>query len=291
MGFRILKLKEVTNMCIIAYASERCLTEEEFKHCHKWNYDGVGFAWRKAGANYYAKGFMELEEAMTFYNGIKTIFPHAVHFRKASSGGVKSELTHPFIVDKNSPLSLKYKGVKQLLFHNGTIYNWENLFLTHAMSIKHLPEGALSDTRVAAMITSQLGSKALGVLGGKYIYWHGIGEKSKDILFGKWEEEKGIHFSNDDYKENRYAYTGYGYEYHNGSFKKDDKKNEDKNATTSNVISIGEKAEAEDDISDLFLSEPACGPDLNFPCNCKQGEWVWDAVHECYMCIMCGITQ
>src|SRR5690606_13262115 len=96
-------------MCVLAVAAERKLTAEEVRNCFAANGDGAGVAWSRNGKNHFRKGFMDLGSFLAFYEQLE-VLPHIVHFRVATSGGVRRELTHPFIVSLASPLVLEWSG-------------------------------------------------------------------------------------------------------------------------------------------------------------------------------------
>jgi len=197
-------------MCVIAYCKERKLTWDEFENCYDTNDDGVGISYRKNGKVHYVKGIMELKEAWEIYNKLRIRGEHVVHFRVGTSGSKGPELTHPFIVSRKSPLRIKYSGNKEVLFHNGVISDWEEWTMPYYISQKFLPEGEMSDTRLAAMLVSQLGEKVLDVIKGKYVIF---GSK-RVYVRGEFEEVKGVMFSNTSYKGYKtYSYAGSTYEY------------------------------------------------------------------------------
>lgn len=206
-------------MCIIAVAIERKLTYEEIENCFFNNPDGAGVAWSSGGKNHLRKGFMDVEEFIEFYARKVNALPHVVHFRKATSGGVSPEMTHPFIVDLQSPLRLTWSGKKPLLFHNGVIQRWEDIFLRFVPDVlrelrrsrkgSYLPPGPWSDTRAAAVITAFAGEGILSFLGGKYA----VIDRGHVRTYGKFVEEKGILFSNTSYKNIRLSKGGSGFPY------------------------------------------------------------------------------
>lgn len=189
-------------MCILCYAEDRKLTRTEFENCWISNDDGVGIAYREKGQNVYIKGLMTLKDAWDAYQKVETL-PHAVHFRLTSTGKKVPDLTHPFIVENNSSIQMKYKGEKPLLFHNGTILGWESYLMSLSLQTGKVPEGEINDTRVAAMLIARLGEKALQFMAGRFILWRA----DKAILYGHFEEEKGVFFSNTSYR------TAYVYNY------------------------------------------------------------------------------
>jgi len=199
-------------MCIIAVALKRKLTLEEAENCFLSNPDGAGVAWSRGDRNYLRKGFMGLDEFIEFYEELDAL-PHVVHCRAATSGGVRPELTHPFIVDLQSPPRLEWSGKKPLLFHNGVVSKWEDLFLRFAPDIvrelrrsrkgSQIPPGPWSDTRTVAVIAALVGEGILPFLGGKYA----VLDRGRVRTYGEFVEENGVLFSNTSYKGIRARHT------------------------------------------------------------------------------------
>jgi len=191
-------------MCILAVAVERKLTVEEIRNCFEVNRDGAGVAWSKNGRNYLCKGFMDLDSFLGFYKLVE-VLPHIVHFRTATSGGVRPELTHPFVVSLTSPLVLRWSGTQPLLAHNGVVTDWRQTFLRFAPDIcrelrrrkqgRTLPPGPWSDTRAAAVIAALVGSPILSFLGGKWAFL----DSGRVEIYGDFIQEQGVYFSNDGY--------------------------------------------------------------------------------------------
>ena len=195
-------------MCIIAVALERKLTYEEIKTCFANNRDGAGIAWSGNGKNFLRKGFMDVDEFIEFYRRVDAL-PHVVHFRKATSGGVSPELTHPFVVDLRAPLDTSWSGRKPVVFHNGVIRGWEELFLRFIPDIvrelrrsrkgSHLPSGPWSDTRAAAVMAAYAGEEVFSFLGGKFA----VLDRGRVRTYGEFVRENGVLFSNTSYKNVR----------------------------------------------------------------------------------------
>lgn len=183
-------------MCIIAVCKDRKLFKEEIEIGWNKNPDGAGIGWVESSKTAYVKGIMDLEEFIEVYERIN-ILPHIVHFRDASEGiPVNPKLTHPFIVSKSSPIRLRYRGTKPILFHNGTIENWRDyynlLVKTKGISIR---EDSLSDTRVMAMMWAENGEKTFNLLNpGRVVILYPSGEIRR---YGNWIEKDGIYLSND----------------------------------------------------------------------------------------------
>lgn len=87
-------------MCIIAVCKTRALEIDEFSDCWRSNSDGVGMAYPDGKGVWIHKGLMKMSAALEAYRDLT--LPHVIHFRSASSGSICRELTHPFIIDKNS---------------------------------------------------------------------------------------------------------------------------------------------------------------------------------------------
>jgi hypothetical protein len=198
-------------MCIICECNVK-LTHEEFDSCFIGNSHGAGFAWRgNDGMNHYKKGFMDKGSAWEAYQDVP--IPHIAHFRLASAGGVSEELTHPFIVSKESPLPLTWGGKEALVFHNGTISDWRVMLFGLSL-YTGLPTGGMSDTRFVAMAlsTEKLGIDALCFfISSKFGM---LDTDGKIYRYGTWEQDGENWYSNGGYKRAvyvssaPYVYTG-----------------------------------------------------------------------------------
>ncbi len=182
-------------MCVIALCKDRKLSKEEIEKAWNKNPHGAGIGWVEDKRTFYIKGIMGIEEFIEIYGRIDTI-PHIVHFRNASIGIlVNPKLTHPFIVSLSSPIRLRYKGTKPIIFHNGTISNWRELYNSHIKSRGiNIREDSLSDTRVMAIIWAERDEKTFYELNpGRVAIVHPCGEIKR---YGKWFEKDGIYLSN-----------------------------------------------------------------------------------------------
>lgn len=177
-------------MCVIAVCEAGLrLDKEQFRQCFDSNSHGAGFAWMEDGQLAWRKGFMDSKQAWKFYKTINHL-PHVAHFRLTSAGGTIKELTHPFLITPESPITMAGKGMDRLLFHNGTITNWQEMVMMVAFSNKSYPVGEMSDTRVMAMSVAIVGEGILD--SSKFV----IASPTEFKIYGTWEEKEGIHFSN-----------------------------------------------------------------------------------------------
>lgn len=191
-------------MCIIAICLTRKLTEDELANCWSSNKDGAGIGWAENGKVKYKKGFTKLEDLKGFYSNFPSI-PHVLHFRTGTSGGYSPQMTHPFIVDKEGSLDLEYEGTKSILFHNGVVSDWKDMALTYFLSNNiRIPKGEWSDTRLLAVLCSQMGFQLLEFIYGKFAVIHKDGTIEQH---GAFIEDEGNFYSNSDYK-GRTTYIG-----------------------------------------------------------------------------------
>jgi hypothetical protein len=188
-------------MCIIAICKNNALDKETFKRCFQSNSHGVGFAWSNGHEVCYRKGFMDVEPAWTAYEG--TPLPHVVHFRLASVGGVKKELTHPFTCSAASPLAMDYEGTEPVLFHNGSISDWKTILTSCVINTKVIPAGDMSDSRAMAVAVGIAGVDFLLLYNGKYA----VVTPTEILTVGDFEtdEDTGNLFSNNGYKASRFT--------------------------------------------------------------------------------------
>lgn len=182
-------------MCIIAICINRKLSENEINASWEKNPHGAGIGWVEDGEVNYIKGLMTLEDFKKEYEKI-SLLPHIVHFRDASTGMLVNEkLTHPFIIGDISEIPLRYRGLEPVLFHNGTIDRWKQLYESY---IKRkgieIREDELSDTRVIAIIWKEEGKKTYDfVAPGRVTILCPSGDIS---TYGEWIEKNGIYLSN-----------------------------------------------------------------------------------------------
>lgn len=178
-------------MCVVAIAQEKALTEEHVKKMFGSNRDGGGVAFRKDGRVHWRKGLSEqemIDQCLTLP------IPYVAHFRIASCGGIRADLTHPFPIAKDVPLNLKGSTTGAVLFHNGHYHRWKDQLLSLATgSGLRVPTGAWSDSRLMAWVAAHCGINILPFFDEKIVAY---GVEEMDIWGTGWTEVDGLVVSN-----------------------------------------------------------------------------------------------
>lgn len=155
------------------------------------NRDGAGLAWYDGKKLCYIKGINSPKHARRILRKIGE-GSAAFHARIATSGSKSPVLTHPFHVERFSPLA--YHGeTDMLLFHNGiSRFPWETL----------IPAGRAakewSDTRALAhgLATGAVRESDLESDGGKFLIFRSYPGGAGFRFFGNWTEFDGVRWSN-----------------------------------------------------------------------------------------------
>jgi predicted glutamine amidotransferase len=100
-------------MCLIAYCKTIKLTAAQIGAAWSGNSDGVGIIWAEAKAKdgpiLNINKYFKLKEFAKFYATMPEGYPHAVHFRFATSGIRNADNTHPFRIDNT--VAFMHNGV------------------------------------------------------------------------------------------------------------------------------------------------------------------------------------
>ncbi len=202
-------------MCVIFVVQGKRPTDEMVEKAWKKNDDGGGIAWREkvktnAGKTEllvrWDKGIEDVEEMKRYCR--EAPLPFIAHFRIASCGGVKQELTHPFPIDENVPEMLKGQTGGYVLFHNGHWAKWGDYSMDMTIHLnKKTPKGAWSDSRAMAWAAGNYGNEVLNFIGEKCVIF-----SPTDLeLFRKdWDMVDGVLCSNKYFVETHY-YQGQTY--------------------------------------------------------------------------------
>ena len=200
-------------MCVIIniengeFPKYQTLKEAEILNSH-----GGSIAWLENGKINYQKGIKakkvnELIEKRLKPNKVKTAI---IHFRIASVGNVNKDLCHPFPISNEVKTDLKIEDSKfDLLFHNGTISNWENMLIESLQkNFGKLPQGELSDSRAIAFLLNRHGTDI--IKDSKHNKFS-ILTKKGIIKFGTWVKVDKNECSNDYFVKNDYEYNYLGF--------------------------------------------------------------------------------
>lgn len=195
-------------MCVIAVSplGEK-VSREVFERMWRSNDDGFGMMYRSRGGVGVVKGIMDEEEGWGVYSQLPEGVPHVLHFRLATHGGVRPELTHPFVVSEESPLIERGVVAEPVLAHNGI---W-GLYVAKQRELKL--GGPVSDSRVLAAWIGRLARERplREVLEKNY---HEIASAGRVVVVdpatwrihvvGDWIREGPFLFSNGSYREDRF---------------------------------------------------------------------------------------
>ncbi len=191
-------------MCvIIASPNGRKADFEIFEDAARTNSHGIGLAWKDKDKVLFKKGITLDELRKIMEADVKEEW--VAHFRIATVGDKSPELTHPFIVSHDSPLTLEGEA-KCLLFQNGTFQRWEDdLLKACATANIRIPDGEWSDSRASAVLVSVYGKNILRFLGNhsRYLLFSNGDKTNPDFRVPVWytgdwhiHQPSGLHFSN-----------------------------------------------------------------------------------------------
>ena len=204
-------------MCIIAFKPKGnpFPTTEQFKNMFLANDDGAGVGWNDGKKVYWKKGFMTIDDFLTFdTNAPYRQFDCDVvfHFRIGTSGGNRPDTCHPFPISDSDELlvAVEGEGTIPLLFHNGIVSNVQRdtqtsdtqQFIIDILSDKYIYQGIIeSDEKILHAIMSIAPSSKFAILYPDTV----------TILNDKaGTEEGGIWYSNTTFRPRSYT-TNYSY--------------------------------------------------------------------------------
>lgn len=176
-------------MCVIIVMNKKLASLEILKQCEERNGDGGGVSWIENDMVRYKKGIKseEIFDIITEKGA-----PCVAHFRISTTGGVSSELCHPFIVSKKSPNPTS-GSVNEVLFHNGVWSKWDRYMVDSVVKEGlEIPGGIWSDSRALAWYAAIKNKSFLGFIGQKIA----IQSKRGIDQWGDFEEKDGISYSN-----------------------------------------------------------------------------------------------
>lgn len=166
-----------------------------FENCFYANKDGAGFAYSDGRKLTLSKGHMKLNEFKTALAdaGDLTKYPAIFHFRIATHGTVKPANTHPFNV--NDRMVAGHNGILRIT-PKGDLTDSETFFKYVCAPV--LEKFSMFSEEFSMMVSALIDSSKLAFLS----------DKGDIKMFGKFEEEEGVFYSNTSY-QGYGAYRGY----------------------------------------------------------------------------------
>jgi len=153
-------------MCVIICGSAANKpTDEQLEQCWARNPHGAGIAhYDSQGRIVWRKGIRDLDEVVSFVHNVQQQW--IVHMRFITVGGDHDVLCHPFPISKESPASTSGSGSGPVLFHNGTVRDWQRMARDLSISDPDavIPDGRLSDSRIVAWLCAHKGYRFLRLL-------------------------------------------------------------------------------------------------------------------------------
>lgn len=184
-------------MCILIVkpAGVKVPSMQIFENCFWANKDGAGFAYSDGRKLTLSKGHMKLKEFQSALDdaGDLTKYPAIFHFRIATHGTVKPANTHPFNV--NDRMVAGHNGILRIT-PKGDLTDSETFFKYVCAPV--LETCPLYSDEFSTMVSALIDSSKLAFLT----------DKGDIKMFGKFEEEDGVFYSNTSY-QGYGAYRGY----------------------------------------------------------------------------------
>lgn len=184
-------------MCVaVLIETQTGVSEDDVRKMASANPHGGGVAWCDGNLIHYRKG-------LTADDVIKLLpvlpRPFLMHFRIATRGGQKPELTHPFpigydAITKIDDLTGSARGV---LIHNGT---WNDFHKYIPIGVKY---SDVSDTQIAAYVAGFDESILEHVSWSNALMTAAGGGRVNVTLRGQWTEIDGNYFSNTHWQRER----------------------------------------------------------------------------------------
>lgn len=194
-------------MCVIINVEDGKFPDfKTLQDAESLNSHGGSIAWLYDGKINYHKGITAKKVNSMIQKKLKpsNVKTAIIHFRIASVGKVNQRLCHPFPISNNVNTKLKVMDSKHdLLFHNGTISNWQDILIEAIQgNICKIPKGELSDSRIMAYLINTLGYEFLKTVidGNRF----SILTKQGIIKYGKWVKIGDNQCSNDYFVKSKF---------------------------------------------------------------------------------------
>jgi len=199
-------------MCIIAVSKigVRQPSLKQLENMYTNNPDGAGYMYARNGKVHIHKGFMNWEDFKRSVENEHFTKDDAVvyHFRISTQAGVCATMTHPFPLTKDlklcekldliCPTGIAHNGIITMTsFSKETRFSDTAYFITWYMSKLIRKPEEITDPFVQDMIETLTNSK-----------WALMDGATGDIVtVGKFQNCKGLLFSNNSYSNNYHKYT------------------------------------------------------------------------------------
>ena len=181
-------------------------SDEALENSHWSNRDGAGVAWASDdGKVHIKKDFGTLSELKEWLKAnIKKSDALLVHFRQATSGGIKVGLRHPFPVTRDAELLLAPELETDLaLGHNGIIWKMPDsdtlsdtaLFVRDILADENVKANVRESVALQMLISGTIGTtNKLALLWGD----------GHILTFGEFQKHEGVLYSNGQFKNTVY---------------------------------------------------------------------------------------
>ncbi len=201
-------------MCIIVYKPQgkQLPSTETLRACWDNNPDGAGFMWTADDHVSIRKGFMEWPSFLEALDEVTSSIdvedtPMALHFRIATHGAVMPGCCHPFAV-KDSFAKMRSTAIEANVgfMHNGTLSGLQTddatsdsmaFAKTVLVPLKAMSDDFLDDKRALRIIENS-------TQGSRFLLMSKTGLVR---IFGSWVEDRGILYSNGNFKPRFYEPT------------------------------------------------------------------------------------
>jgi hypothetical protein len=188
-------------LCVAIAASKNLPTKTQLEDCEDANGDGGGVAWLHEGAVHWKK-WVKASAIWEMISEGMVKPPCLIHFRIATTGGVRPELCHPFPVSRKASTATRGTA-KQVLIHNGIWHNWSEKVLGSIIKRggQDQVKGPWSDSRALAWLAFRYGDAVLRLSEQKIAT---LDNKGSIRIYGRgWELIDGVAYSN-----KHWNYTG-----------------------------------------------------------------------------------
>ena len=178
--------------------------EGKLDACEWSNRDGCGIAWADESEHVHIKKDFASNNAMKAWikGNITPAMAMLIHYRQATSGGVSVGLRHPFpIDDRHEYLTAHEINTDMALIHNGVIWSLSDskgnklsdtaLFIQTILADPNIKANIRTNEAIQTLISGMIGSSNKLAL---------LWPDGYILTFGKFYEDEGVSYSNEQFK-------------------------------------------------------------------------------------------